>query len=153
MNDNDIVWSTKLAVDSAGKETLVIHCSDWRFIEITRRFLHEHLKVQSYDLIVVPGAIHFIVSRLFPKYVWVAKRWLKFFFKHHGTKRVIAFSHKDCGWYKKMELVESWSDKLREVQAKDAHHVPQTLSEINEGILFEHYFIDFTDTQVLIKIV
>ncbi len=150
---SETLWSTKLAIDPTGKETLVIHCSDWRFVEVTRRFLQENLKVQSYDLIVVPGAIYFIVSYLFPKYVWVARRWLKFFFKHHGTKRVIAFSHKDCGWYKAMELAESWSEKLREVQAKDAHQVPQALSEINESVSFEHYFIDFTDTQALIKIV
>ena len=74
---SQVLWTRELAIDPAGKETLVIHCSDWRFVEVTHAFLREYLKVASYDLVAVPGAVHFLVSHLFPKYSWVARHWLK----------------------------------------------------------------------------
>jgi len=144
------LWSTDLNIDPAGKETLVIHCSDWRFVEPTHKFLHENLKIRSYDLVVVPGAIHFLASHLYPKYSWVAKRWLKFFFKHHGTKRVIAFSHEDCGWYKTMYALEHWSEKLGLLQEADAKSASAEIADLSEGVAVEYYLIGFSDGRVTV---
>lgn len=147
----ETVWTRDLKVGPAGKETLVIHCSDWRFVDATHEFLKEPLKIAGYDLIAVPGAIHFVVSHLFPKYSWVARHWLKFLMKHHGTKRVIAFSHADCGWYKFMHAVELWSEKLLATQAEDAKRAGAVFSEVSGGVSYEHYFVNFTDDKVAIS--
>lgn len=148
---SETLWTKELRVDPLGKETLVIHCSDWRFVDATRAFLREHLKVQSYDLIVVPGAIHFLVSYLFPKYSWVGRRWLKFLFGHHGTKRVIAFSHADCGWYKFVHSAERWTEKLFVSQAEDSNCAAKVIADFGEGVSYEQYFVDFTGSKVTVS--
>ena len=148
---SQVLWTRELAIDPAGKETLVIHCSDWRFVEVTHAFLREYLKVASYDLVAVPGAVHFLVSHLFPKYSWVARHWLKFLLKHHGTKRVIAFSHEDCGWYKFMHSAEEWSSKLFTAQAEDSARAARAIADIREGVSYEHYFVSFAENKVAVS--
>ena len=148
---SEALWTRELKVDPAGKETLVIHCSDWRFVDATHEFLRGHLKVTSYDLIVAPGAIHFLASHLLPKYSWVARHWLKFFFKHHGTKRVIAFTHADCGWYKFMHAVEHWTEQLLLAQAEDSRHAALVIADIRSGVAYEHYFVNFAENKVAIS--
>lgn len=148
---SETLWVKELKIDPAGKETLVIHCSDWRFVDATQAFLREHLKVQSYDLIVVPGAIHFLVSCLLPKYSWVARRWLKFLIGHHGTKRVIAFSHADCGWYKFTHATERWTEKLFVAEIEDSARAARVVADIDEGVSYEHYFVNFTGGKVAVS--
>lgn len=145
------IWSADLSYDPNGKENLVIHCSDWRFVDLTRAFLHEHLKVKGYDLIVVPGAVHFLVSHLLPKYSWVARHWLKFFFKHHGTKRVIVLTHKDCGWYKLMHAAEAWGEKLLHEQESDVKKAREAIADIGSAVLVEHYFVDFDSNRASVQ--
>ncbi len=145
------IWSRPNSVDPVGKEILVICCSDGRFIECIQAFLYNQ-QVKNYDLIAVPGSVHFLVTKLFPKYSWVARRWVKFFFKHHNTKRVIVFSHQDCGWYKFLHSAEVFTKEIFETQQKDVQEVPAVLADIKEdnGIAFEHYFISFNSEVVSI---
>ncbi len=146
------LWSTEYAANPAGKETLVLQCSDWRFVEPTRRFLAEHLKLSGYDLVAVPGAAQFLIARLFPKYEWVARRWLKFFVKHHETKRVIVIAHDDCGWYKFINAMELFTDKLRRAQNDDIRAVAAIIAEVTGGTAqFEAYRIGAADGRVVVE--
>ncbi len=145
------MWSKSFSSDPKGQETLVIHCSDHRFTHYISDFLRECLGLASYDLISVPGSAYFFASQLFPKFRWVGRKWLKFFIKHHGTKKIIIFSHHDCGWYKALNLVEKFTDKLFKDQKDDVDGMQRIMSDLLEGISVEHYFVDFDENTVTIK--
>lgn len=151
--DSKPLWSAKHTVNPNGRETLVIHCSDSRFVGAIHEFLHTELALENFDLIAVPGSIHFLVSKIFPKYVWVARHWIKFFFRFHRTSRVIIFSHQDCGWYKFMHATEEFTEKIFRVQQQDVLDVPAILADIgNERrVTIEHYFVGFDTEKITVQ--
>lgn len=139
---NQPIWSGKVSFKEEDKRNLVIMCSDWRFREPSQQFLKEHLGLIGYDLIAVPGAMHFLVSMLLPKFMWVGRRWLKFFFDHHHTTRLIVLSHGDCGWYKFLYAVEQFTPALRVAQEVDGKRARNEVHGLEKDIVFEHYVID-----------
>ena len=145
------MWSKKFSSNPKDREVLIIHCSDYRFIHYISEFLREDLGLTSYDLISVPGSVYFLASQLFPKFQWVGRRWLKFFIKHHGTKKIIIFSHHDCGWYKALNLVEKFTEKLHKDQRDDAENMLKIMADLLEGVMVEHYFVDLDGNTVSIS--
>lgn len=145
------MWSKQFSSNPKDQEILVIQCSDYRFIHYISEFLKEGLSLVGYDLVSVPGSAFFFASYLFPKFQWVGRRWLKFFVKYHGTKRVIIFSHHDCGWYKVLNAVEKFTEKLHQDQKSDVENMLKAMEDLLEGISIEHYFVDLDGNKVSIR--
>lgn len=145
------MWSKKFSSNPKDKEILVIHCSDYRFVRYIPEFLREILSIQGYDLIAVPGSVYFLACQLFPKSQWVGRMWLKFFIKHHSTKKIIIFSHHDCGWYKALNAVEKFTEKLHKDQKTDVENMLKLMGDLLEGVSVEHYFVDLQNDTVSIR--
>lgn len=84
-----------------GSDTLVVHCSDWRFQEAFRLFLREDVGLENYDSLVIPGASQLLTfGNSLPKFAGAFARPMKFLVKGHGLKRVVVIMHEDCAWYR-----------------------------------------------------
>ena len=93
------VYRTKFEL-RAVPDTLVIHCSDPTFQAHFQEFLHDHLKLESYALLAVPGGPQFLtLTDYLPKYAWVGWRWTKFLFDVANPARVVLIAHEECRWY------------------------------------------------------
>ncbi|MFC2159447.1 carbonic anhydrase [Actinomycetota bacterium] len=84
---------------------LAIFCSDERFIEANLAFLKNSLKIQTGDLMVLPGGPVFIINDE-PDLM----ERLRILIEAHKIKQVVLISHSDCSYYKK---------KLKDLSEKD----------------------------------
>ncbi|MBI2023031.1 hypothetical protein HYT01_00500 [Candidatus Giovannonibacteria bacterium] len=144
--ESDILWSEEFEVDPEGKKVLVFCCSDGRFVNKTHKFVEDHLVVKNFNFIAVPGAIHFLVSKLL-KASWIAKQWVKFFADHHGTNRVIIIHHQDCGWYKFLHNSEHYRKDIFDRQKEDDE---KAKNSFKPGVA-ESYFLSFDETSVKVQ--
>jgi hypothetical protein len=95
----DTVYRTRLEIPK-NPDTLVIHCTDPFFQVHFQEFLHQHLGLESYSLIAVPGGPQFLTMvEYLPKFAWVGWRWLKFLTDVIQPARVVLIAHEGCRWY------------------------------------------------------
>jgi hypothetical protein len=81
-------------------DTLAIHCSDPRYQAHFQEFLHEHLGLDSYELIAVPGGPQCLtLTDYLPKFAWVGWRWVRFLVEVANPSRVVLITHEGCRWY------------------------------------------------------
>jgi hypothetical protein len=81
-------------------DTLVIHCSDPRYQAHFQEFLHEHLGLESYELIAIPGGAQCLtLAEYLPKFSWAGWRWVKFLMDVAKPVRVVLIAHEGCRWY------------------------------------------------------
>ncbi len=85
---------------ATGTDTLVIHCSDYRFRKAFEVFLKEDFGIEYYDSLIVPGASQILSFMNFlPKFSAIFEKFANFLVEKHGIKRVILIMHEDCAWY------------------------------------------------------
>lgn len=129
-----------------GTTTLVVRCSDHRFQRAFDHFIENVLRIESYDLIAVPGGPQFLVALDYlPKFAWVGNRWTKFLAEAHGLKRVVLIGHEDCGWYKH---VHGSHAELETRQREDLHHARDQLRRALPGVAVETYLATLHDEKV-----
>ena len=82
---------------------LVVHCSDPRFQAHFKEFLTQHLKLEDYIPLTIPGGVSALtlVDEM-PKFFHVMNKWLSFF--KDSVKQVVLISHEDCMWYKELKI-------------------------------------------------
>jgi len=95
----DEAYRTKFEL-RAVPDTLVIHCSDPKYQAHFQEFLRDHLGLESYELIAVPGGPQFLtLADYLPKFSWVGWRWVKFLVDVASPTRVVLITHEGCRWY------------------------------------------------------
>ncbi|MDO8559167.1 MAG: hypothetical protein Q7R84_02440 [bacterium] len=84
----------------AKTDTLVIHCSDYRFRKAFGAFIKENFGTENYDSLVIPGASQILSFMNFlPIFSVIFEKFIKFLVEKHGIKRMIIVMHEDCAWY------------------------------------------------------
>jgi len=121
-------------------DTLVIHCSDPHYQRHIQEFLEQHLGLESYELIAVPGGPHFLtLVDYLPKFSWAGWRWVKFLVDVAKPRRAILIGHQDCRWYRDGRFWQH-NANLREHQVQDLERVQAGIAERFPGIAVQLYF-------------
>lgn len=71
-------------------KALVVHCIDYRFVDLQKDFLAKLGYQGEYDLLTVPGAA---------KNVHRLEEWISLALKLHNPKELFIIDHEDCGAY------------------------------------------------------
>jgi hypothetical protein len=122
-------------------DTVVISCVDGRWRAHIQEFTVKHLKADLHaDFLAVPGGIEpLTLFDLVPKDFNFFRRRLESLVEGHGTRRIVAIAHQDCGWYKTRTFLSLKID-LRERQIADLRRAAARLRETLEGVTVETYF-------------
>ncbi len=125
--------------------TLVVYCSDHRFIPACDEFVEKMLGIADYDLIAVPGGPQFLAALDYlPKFAWAGSRWTKFLLEGHGLNRVVLIAHEGCGWYRQIHGSHA---EMESRQREDLRHAGDQLHRLLPGLRVEAYFAVLHDGQ------
>jgi len=122
-------------------DTVIISCTDGRWRGHIQEFALNHLKADPHaDVLAVPGGIEplTLVDHV-PKDFNFFRRRLESLVEGHGTKRIVAIAHQDCGWYRTRTVLSLKLD-LRERQTADLRRAAARLREMLPGVVVETYF-------------
>jgi hypothetical protein len=87
------------AYDAEHVPTMVVCCSDGRFIEATQDFLRSR-GLSRYDLVAIPGGIaQALYEHEVPGGALSGAQSTELLAKLHHTSKVILMAHADCGYY------------------------------------------------------
>ena len=122
-------------------DTVIISCVDGRWRAHIQEFALQHLKADSHaDILSVPGGIEpLTLVDLIPKDFSFFRRRLESLVEGHGTRRIVAIAHQDCGWYRTRTVLSMKLD-LRERQIADLRRAAARLREMLPGVAVETYF-------------
>lgn len=85
---------------TAHAAALVLICNSHEYLQATLDFLRNGLKLDSYDLVSIPGGVQWLaLPDLLPKHNKVARWTAEFLIREHSLKRVIAIAHEHCSAY------------------------------------------------------
>lgn len=85
---------------TAQAEALVLVCNSHEYLQATLDFLRNGLKLDSYDLVSIPGGVQWLaLPDLLPKHNRAARWAVEFLIREHDLKRVIAIAHEHCSAY------------------------------------------------------
>ncbi len=127
-------------------KTLVVYCSDGRFVQQCDDFVEKTLKIEDYDLLAVPGGPQFLCAlEYLPKLRWAGRRWLDFLVEAHRLERVVLISHQDCGWYKRLH---GGNDDHQARQMDDLRRARADLMETLPSVRVDAYFASVEDGNV-----
>ena len=91
----------KYPFDAQKPETLVICCSDGRYIRAIEQFLFAQ-GVDNHDLMCLPGGPARVCHECASIFeVSVAMEGIDYLVESHQTSSVVLLAHSDCGFYKK----------------------------------------------------
>ena len=131
---SDVYRTRFVSGEHAG--ALVIHCSDPTFQPHFQEFLREHLGLDHYALLAVPGGSQLLtLVEYLPKFGWAGWRWIKFLVDVARPTRVILLTHENCLWYRDSRF----SHSSPEQQHTDLVKVRAEFAERFPGIAVELY--------------
>ncbi len=135
------VYHSALAWDPARSDTVIITCVDGRWQQQIRDFAEHHIKVDAHaDVFAVPGGIEpLTLVDLVPKDFNFLRRRLEMVVEGHGTRRIVAIAHQDCGWYRRRQLGPFKLD-LQQRQLADLKRAATHLRELFPHVAVETYF-------------
>ena len=136
---------------------IVIHCSDPRFQNAFKNFIHTELGLHDGDYIplIISGGVGSLSEPLkLPKEFKFMKERIEFFIEHfHSIQRIILINHEDCKHYESMKtlLGNSFLSRvanLVERQKVDLKSVAKNLLNLfGSKIRGELYYAHFADEQ------
>ena len=131
-----MTYRCQAQLQRAQTETLVIHCSDYRFQAGLREFLDEALGLRaSYDSLVLPGGPQCLVEvPALPKFAWASRKWSRALIDLHGLKRLVLIAHQDCGWYKWLAQWEPAAANVRQKQEADLKAARQAANRMDSEL-------------------
>ena len=93
-------------INNTPAETLVVHCSDHRFLAGIHEFLDCGLNLnQNYDLLVIPGGPQSLtLVEYLPKFSWAGWKWFRYLVETHELRRLVLIAHQDCVWYRSLQI-------------------------------------------------
>jgi hypothetical protein len=129
-------------------DTMVVHCSDYRFQASFYEFLNNALNLdENYDLMVIPGGpLSLALFEYLPKFSWASWKWFRFLVERHGIRRLILIQHQDCAWYQTMPVHLHASPELRQRQEQDLGRVKTTLKKDFPNLTVELYYAGWDAT-------
>jgi hypothetical protein len=143
----DVVYEAREPWDPVRPETTIITCVDGRWYRHFQEFARDHLKTgPRTDFLAVPGGIEpLTLLDLVPKDFNFFRRRLEALVEGHGTKRIVAIAHQDCGWYRTRKIGPFKID-LRDRQLADLRRAKARLREMFNGVVVETYFARLSGT-------
>lgn len=122
-------------------DTVIITCTDGRFCRHILEFAREHLKAgERVDILAVPGGIEpLTLMNLVPKDFNFLRRRLDSLVTAHGTRRIVAVGHQDCGWYRARKIGPATLD-LTARQISDLRRAAAQMREMFPEVTVETYF-------------
>jgi hypothetical protein len=143
----DVVYEAREPWDPVRPETTIITCVDGRWYRHFQEFARDHLKTgPRTDFLAVPGGIEpLTLLDLVPKDFNFFRRRLEALVEGHGTKRIVAIAHQDCGWYRARKIGPFKID-LRERQLADLRRAKARLRDMFDGVIVETYFARLSGT-------
>ena len=136
-----IIYESSEPWNPSRPDTVIISCTDGRWRAHIQEFALQHLKADSHaDILSVPGGIEpLTLVDLIPKDFSFFRRRLESLVEGHGTRRIVAIAHQDCGWYRTRTVLSMKLD-LRERQIADLRRAAARLREMLPGVAVETYF-------------
>lgn len=136
-----IVYESSEPWSPGRPDTVIISCTDGRWRAHIQEFALTHLKADPHaDILAVPGGIEpLTLVDLIPKDFSFFRRRLESLVEGHGTRRIVAIAHQDCGWYRTRTILSMKFD-LRERQIADLRRAAARLREMLPGVVVETYF-------------
>jgi hypothetical protein len=143
----EVVYEAREPWDPVRPETTIITCVDGRWYRHFQEFARDHLKTgPRTDFLAVPGGIEpLTLLDLVPKDFNFFRRRLEALVEGHGTKRIVAIAHQDCGWYRARKIGPVKID-LRERQLADLRRARARLRDMFDGVIVETYFARLSET-------
>uniref|UniRef100_A0A7C2NDR3 Carbonic anhydrase n=1 Tax=Archaeoglobus fulgidus TaxID=2234 RepID=A0A7C2NDR3_ARCFL len=122
---------------------LAIFCSDERFAFATIDFIKQVLKMDNFDLIVVPGGPAFIAQ----SEVSLIDR-LELLLRAHKIKKIALVAHEDCGYYRSQNP-ELSPENIHQKQLDD---ISKAVKDLNRrGIEVFAFFAFVEGNEVVFK--
>ncbi len=143
----EVVYEAREAWDPVRPETTIITCVDGRYYRHFQEFARDHLNTgPRTDFLAVPGGIEpLTLLDLVPKDFNFFRRRLEALVEGHGTRRIVAIAHQDCGWYRARKIGPFKID-LRERQLADLRRAKARLRDMFPGVTVETYFARLSGT-------
>jgi len=137
----ETVYESRIPWNPKRPDTVIISCVDGRWREPIQEFTINHLKADLHaDFLAVPGGIEpLTLFDLVPKDFSFLRRRLEALVEGHGTRRIVAIAHQDCGWYRQRRILPVTID-LRGRQIADLRRVAARLRETLPAVAIETYF-------------
>jgi hypothetical protein len=143
----DIYKTHPVEVEPEARGVIVVHCVDPRYQPHFQDFMHNHLKLEHYALLAVPGGAHGLtLSEYLPKFSWATWRWMKFTVDLMNCHRLILIGHHDCRWYL-VQRFEHDESRLRQRVIGDMQRVRAAMVERFPQMRVENYFTRLEGTQ------
>ncbi len=110
---------------TAGVETLVVHCSDFRFQAAYAEFFSKVLGLKGdYDPLVLPGGPQCLtLADYMPEFTLAITRWARYLIEMHKLNRAVLIAHHDCAWYRTLPFHIFNQDEPRKRQEEDLRRV------------------------------
>jgi len=131
------VWQLDQPVyDASHVPTIVVCCSDGRFIEATQDFLRSQ-GLGRHDLMAMPGGMaEALYEREVPGGALSGARATELLAHLHHTKKVILLAHADCGYYH-----QRLGASVPDVQKKDLSRAADWLTEHIPNVKVDAYYM------------
>ena len=136
-------YRTRATVGDTPVGALVIACSDGRYRRATNEFLSQHLELESWETIAVPGGAYMLsFAEALPKQLKLGMRMVKGAMRDRTPGRIIVIGHAGCARY-----LEGFSSHLKRVgfsleakQKRDLQAVARDLAASFGSATVEAYF-------------
>ena len=131
-------YTTRCVWQQESDHTLVVDCSDPRFVPARHEFLTQHCKTSRYDPFFIPGGP--VTSTLANAFCYVDQERIRMLHGLHTFKRVIAIVHFDCGYYKHHHKGVKHPD-LYDRQIADVRNFRDAMAMLVPGAKVEMYHV------------
>ena len=123
-------------------ETLVVHCSDFRFQPAYAEFLSKALGLKgNVDPLIIPGGAQCLtILDYMPKLGWAFAKWLRYLVEMHKLTRAILIAHHDCAWYRTLPFHIFSQEEPRKRQEEDLRSVRTVLTREFPEMRVELYY-------------
>jgi hypothetical protein len=138
-----VAYRSRAVVGEEPSDALVLMCSDRRFQDGFREFLTEHLGLERWDAIVIPGGGYMLsFAEVLPKQLKLGMRMVRFIMQASAPNRIILINHEGCKRY-----LEAFQGQLRKFgfslpdkQRRDLTALARDLRDAFPNASVEAYF-------------
>jgi hypothetical protein len=143
----EIYRTPSIEIEPEDRGVVVVHCVDPRYQPHFQDFMHNHLQLEHYALLAVPGGAHCLtLAEYLPKFSWATWRWMKFTVDLMNCHRLILIGHEDCRWYLVQGFVHD-EKQLRERVVRDMLRVRAAMQERFPKMRVETFFARLEGTR------
>lgn len=137
-----LVYLDKTPWVDGHSQALVIACSDPRFRKSTEHFVEQHLNLERFDPLFLPGgpATILMTSSSF----FVVRAYVEMLHQLHVFKKIVGIAHRHCGYYR-MRYPNHSESELNVQQWQDLQSFGKEIVRLVPDAKTEWYFADPRD--------